>query len=166
MTGPDTGRVADRLAALERVVAGLRAKQDIRELAAAYQRAADGGWAGGTHTDPDFLTSLFTADARYQLPDTPECRGHEQIRACFERLQSVQWIIHYVGNDMLEIAEDGQSASGEIKGSAIYFQDGVPSLTYGTYVGRFVRESGRWRFADWEYVRAQQPVPVGMPRFS
>lgn len=100
------------------------------------------------------------------MPDTPECRGHDEIRTCFERLQGVQWIIHYVGNDVLEIADDGQSASGEIKGSAIYFQDGAQSLTYGTYRGRFVREDGRWRFSDWEYIRDQQPVPVRMPHLS
>lgn len=149
----------ERLERLERQLADLVAKDEIRELAARYQRGCDGGWNGGTHGDPDALTAMFTPDALYSLPDIPEARGHRQIKALFEQLQSLPWIIHYVSNSVLDI--DGDVATGDIKGLAAFFRDGATrTLTFGTYHGRFVRQDGRWLFAEWRFVRAQQPVAV------
>jgi len=63
VTGPD-----DRLRALEQTVRRLTDLEEIRGLAAEYQRLCDGGWDGPTHADPDALTRLFTDDAEYALP--------------------------------------------------------------------------------------------------
>jgi hypothetical protein len=148
-----------RVEQLEARLADLTAKDEIRELAARYQRGCDGGWDGGTHRDPDALTALFAPHALYSLPDLPEARGHEQIRELFTQLQALPWIIHYVANSILEV--DGDTAHGDIKGSAAFFRDGVHrTLTFGTYHGTFVRQEGRWLFAEWRFVRAQQPVAV------
>ncbi|MET0931888.1 MAG: nuclear transport factor 2 family protein [Aeromicrobium sp.] len=148
--------VEQRLESLEREVAELQAKDAIRELAAVYQRGCDGGWDGGTHRDPDALTALFAQDAVYALPGMPEARGHDEIRALFGRLQSIPWIIHYVANSIIEV--EGDTARGDVKGSAALFRDGEHrTLTFGTYHGRFSRTRGHWLFAEWRYVRAQQP---------
>lgn len=105
-------------------------------------RAATGA-GGGTHRDPEALTALFTADARYSLPDFPEARGHRQIRALFGQLQELPWIIiHYVSNSILEL--DCDIAAGDIKGSTAFVRDDVNrTLTFGTYHGRFVRQDGQ-----------------------
>lgn len=158
-----TNGLDERLAVLEGVVAQLRAKDEIRALAATYQRACDGGWDGPTHRDPDFLTSLFTDDATYFLPHLGQGTGSAEIRDMFVRLQPISWIIHFVANDLLKV--DGDTASGEFKCTAVLVQDGERIFTFGTYRGAFRRVDGRWRFSAWHFARAQQPdaTPGALP---
>lgn len=151
VTGPD-----DRLRALEQTVRRLTDLEEIRGLAAEYQRLCDGGWDGPTHADPDALTRLFTDDAEYALPDLPVCHGSDEIRALFRRLQdTIPWIVHYVANPELEVT--GDRAVGRIKGAACFRRDGERHLTFGTYFGEFARTGYGWRFASWRFVRAQPP---------
>lgn len=150
------GALDDRLRTLEETVRRLTDLEEIRSLAAEYQRLCDGGWDGPSHADPEALAGLFTADAEYTLPDLPVCHGTAEIRALFERLQqAIPWIIHYVANPELEV--DGDRASGRIKGAACFRRDDARYLTFGTYFGDFVRTEAGWRFASWRFVRAQPP---------
>lgn len=146
----------ERLRVLEQAVRRLTDLEEIRGLAAEYQRLCDGGWDGPSHADPDALAAMFTADAEYALPDQPVCRGTAQIRALFERLQrAIPWIIHFATNPELQV--DGDRASGAIKGAACFRRNGSRHLTFGTYVGEFVRTDAGWRFSSWRFVRAQPP---------
>jgi ketosteroid isomerase-like protein len=145
----------ERIATVEQQLAVLTAKDEIRALAATYQRSCDGGWDRPTHSDPDFLTSLFTDDASYFLPHLGDGKGPTAIREMFVNLQQIPWIIHYVANDILQV--DGDTAHGEFKCSAVFFQDGERILTFGTYLGTFRRVDGAWKFASWHFHRAQQP---------
>jgi hypothetical protein len=145
-----------RLAALELQLATVVAKSDICELAATYQRGCDGGWAGGSHSDPAFLTSLFTGDAVYDLPKYPTARGAQQIHELFVRLQELPWIVHYVANPIISV--DGDQATGHFKcAAAFYTGDSHRIVSFGSYHGQFKRVDGAWKFASWRFERAEQP---------
>src|SRR6201992_1396872 len=159
MTVPSGPDLAQRLRTVEARLAAVEDRLAVLELAYDYQRRCDGGWAGPSHADPKALTELFTPEARYALPELPVATGHAQIEALFTRLtEHVPWIVHYLVNPFVSI--DGNRARLEIKGGACFWRGPSRTLTFGTYYGELARTADGWRFADWEFVRAQQPYPA------
>jgi hypothetical protein len=147
---------AQRLLAVEARLAALEDRLAVLEHAYDYQRSCDGGWSGPSHADPRALTELFTPDARYALPELPVATGHAEIEALFGRLtEHVPWIVHYLANPFVSI--DGNRARLEIKGGACFWRGPSRTLTFGTYHHELARTADGWRFADWEFTRAQQP---------
>lgn len=137
---------------LEILQARVRELEDVRRieaLASRYHSLCDGGWAGPSHPDPDALADLWTSDGVYCINAArPPCRGRDEIRAQFVRLQSsMPWILHTFTNSEIDV--DGERASGRFKGVAFYRRDGGSHVVVGSYVGQFVRTTAGWRFASW-----------------
>lgn len=130
----------------------LRVLEDVRaveQLATRYHTLCDGGWSGPSHADPDALADLWTPDGVYRINVArPPCRGRDEIRAQFVRLQtSMPWILHTFTNTDVRVT--GDRAVGVFKGIAYYRRVGQSHIVVGTYTGEFVRTAGGWRFGSW-----------------
>lgn len=146
----------DRVLQIERRLDESDDLRAVKELIYTYHQGGDGGWDGPTHRDPDALTALFTGDAHYQLPGYPHAHGSAQIREVFVALQrNTPWISHYTANPIITVA--GDTAKGEIKLIACFWNGDTRLISFGKYFGDFVRTPDGWRFANWEFVRAEQP---------
>lgn len=138
-----------RIAVLEQRLRVLEDVRAIEHLATTYHALCDGGWAGPSHVDPDALADLWTPDGVYSINAArPPCRGREEIRAQFVRLQtSMPWILHTFTN--ADVRVDGDRAVGVFKGIAYYRRDAQSHIVVGTYIGDFARTDSGWRFASW-----------------
>lgn len=126
-------------------LAELVAREAIRELAAAYAHAADGGRF-------DDLLALFTPDGSLQVDDRPALIGPDAIRGFLGGTQtSVQdtahqrgYIRHHVTSHSITV--DGPEAA---HGAAYFFvvTERGPDH-WGRYRDRYVLRDGRWRFAS------------------
>ncbi|WP_170285649.1 nuclear transport factor 2 family protein [Microbacterium rhizomatis] len=144
-------RVGQRIDALDRRLRVLESVRDIEALAARYHTLCDGGWAGPSHADPDALADLWTPDGVYRInPRRPPCRGRDEIREQFVRLQSsMPWILHTFTNSDIEVDLDAGTATGIFKGIAYYRRRDGNHIVVGSYTGAFARTGGGWRFSSW-----------------
>ena len=118
------------------------AREEIRELVAAYAHLADTGRF-------DQLLDLFAEDGVLHGGDAPEARGREEIRrfltgtgADLRSVSPVALIRHHVSNLSIEVL-----GPDEARGIAYFFvvTDLGPDH-WGRYRDQYVRETGRWRF--------------------
>lgn len=120
----------------------LIAREQIRDLVAAYAHLADTGRF-------DALLELFAPDGVLHGGDAPEARGHAAIRAFLTGTSSdlkdvtpVQLIRHNVSNLRIEVE------SREVARGASYFfvvTDRGPDH-WGRYRDEYVCRDGRWLF--------------------
>jgi len=120
----------------------LIAREEIRELVAAYAHLADGGRF-------DELVALFADDAVLKAGDADEVRGRAALRAFFtgtgsnlrEKTQAAL-IRHHVSNLRIEV--DGPDAA---RGTSYFFvvTERGPDH-WGRYRDEYVRRDGRWLF--------------------
>jgi len=121
----------------------LSAREQIRDLVAAYAHCADGGRF-------DALVGLFADDGVLETPDGQQHTGAEAIRAFLTGTKtrlaaatSVPLIRHHVSNLRIEV-ESRDAATG-----AAYFlvvTERGPDH-WGRYRDRYVCRAGAWRFA-------------------
>ena len=120
----------------------LSAREQIRDLVAAYAHCADGGRF-------DALVGLFADDGVLETPDGQQHTGAEAIRAFLTGTKtrlaaatSVPLIRHHVSNLRIEV-ESRDAATG-----AAYFlvvTERGPDH-WGVYRDRFARVGDRWLF--------------------
>jgi hypothetical protein len=149
----------------ERRLARLEAAEEIRQLKARYAEVCDTGY------DPERMVPLFTADAVW---DGGERFGrHEGIDAIYGFFDGVSaqivWALHYMIAPLIEVAEDGESATGRwylLEPCTIVTGDGPRAmLITGTYADRYRREAGAWRFAEVKLdVQTVSPLDEGWVR--
>lgn len=140
-----TASIEDRIRRLEDIEA-------VRLLMARYHQACD-GWDGGSHEDPQAIADLFTDDGRWGIPaQHPFAHGKAEIAGLAQRLQPIDWIVHFVVNPVVEV--DGDTASAEFKGVVRMrpAADGPVGWTMGIYRAACARTPEGWRFRslDWE----------------
>lgn len=139
MSNPDafSGQAADRLA--------------IRELVDAYVRLAD-------QRDAEGQAALFTADAHVAVYNgepattkpTQVLNGRDDLAAAFGALRAYDRTTHFNGQSTVTI--DGDRASGETHCLAhhLWTEEGRRTLMVMSirYQDTFVRQDGRWSFAE------------------
>lgn len=97
----------------------------------------------------DEWVSLFTQDGSFEIPRIGPRRGHHDLRILSEELQLPDGVQakHYVSN--IDVAIDGDKASGTACFQFFKIVDGAPVLAaIGTYIDRFRRVEGEWKFAS------------------
>lgn len=120
----------------------LIAREQIRDLVAAYAQLAD----SGRFTD---LLELFTEDAVLHGGDQPEAQGHDGIRAfltgtgaSLKDVTALPLIRHHVSNLRIELL-----SPNEARGTSYFFvvTDRGPDH-WGRYRDEYVRHGERWLF--------------------
>ena len=107
--------------------------------------------------NPDGMVSIFTPDARWVVSGVGgDARGHAELRKVMASLAStVTWALHYMIAPSVELAADGQSATGKFYLFCLFTlaheddrskQDAMMSL--GKYTDKFVKLNGRWYFKE------------------
>lgn len=120
----------------------LAAREQIRELVAAYAHLADGGRF-------EDLLELFAEDGVLHGGDAPEARGRDAIRDFLagtgrdlESVTSVRLIRHHVSNLRIEITGPDQA-----QGTAYFLVVTDRGLDHwGRYRDSYARIGGRWLF--------------------
>jgi hypothetical protein len=122
----------------------------IQTLKYQYAAYCDTGY------DLDGLCSIFVPDGRWVADRYGDYVGHAQIRDFFTQMaKMVADVLHYVTSPRIEVAEDGQSASGRFYLLCLCKQrrrdDPAvtdPVIIVGTYDDTFVKRDGRWLFRE------------------
>ncbi len=138
-------------ARLERRLTRLEDRDEICELKNRYARFCDDGW------DADGIASLFVPDGEWLVRSADGGvvglhHSTEEIKAHFRtRPALIPWTLHYMNNPVIDVAEDGQTATGTwIMHSYSTVTDGeepeTAILLICSYQDDFVKVDGRWMF--------------------
>src|SRR5918993_1355359 len=127
---------------LERRVADLEAKDEIRAFIAEYCRLND------ALTELDALLALFAEDAVMRNPAGAHS-GREAIRAYYTKFftSGTKFARHHVMNQVITILEPGR-ARHDSYFIAMLGRDGESKIVYGSYAATVVRRDGRWLFQE------------------
>jgi len=145
--------LAARLARLESLEA-------IRDLIAGYARGAD------RNNDPAILAPLFAPDATWAAKGFGPFKGRDAIAEGLSATgrTDILWSLHYMISPLIELAEDGQTATGSwylwelatMPGTVANQPDSI--WVGGTYQADFSRQGGRWYFQNvWLDIRLATP---------
>jgi len=107
--------------------------------------------------DPAGIASLFVEDGRWVVDgEGGSMVGHEEIKAHFRALsEKITWAQHYMIAPRIELADDGQSATGwfyllclcTIESNDVPDEKDAVILTVN-YIDQFVKRDGRWYFQE------------------
>jgi hypothetical protein len=159
--------IAEELARLKKRLTLLEDRDEIRELKNRYARFCDDGW------DAEGIASLFVPDGEWLVRSAgggvvglhhsaDAIRGHFETRPAL-----IPWTLHYMSNPVIDVAEDGQTATGTwIMHSYSTVTDGeepeTAILLICTYKNDFVKVDGRWKFRRLTcMVHSRSPFGVG-----
>jgi uncharacterized protein (TIGR02246 family) len=134
--------------AVERLVA----TEEIRVLSAKYAMAID-------DHDWSLLETLWTEDAVWWIGDV-RFEGRDAIVTFLKNcLVDDYYGKHINGQSIIEIADDGQSATGMT--DVLWLAQNFEVQVMARYVDLVVRQEGRWLFKEREEVMiAHRPGPV------
>jgi len=142
--GPAPGEDGD-LAALQKALAELQAREQIRALFTHYGRTLD-------NRDFAAFGELYASDGEYIAGGAAgTARGPVEIAALLEGLitgNATGANLHVYSNESITVHEDLQTATASSRG-AFYVQDGAGQpipLMFATYNDELVLEDGRWKF--------------------
>jgi len=120
----------------------LLAYEQIRQLAARYALCLDS-------RDLDGLAALFVHDVNVG----PEVRGREALRRSFEEsLRPLGTTILSVSNHVIELADDGERATGSVYCSAEIEQGEHWLRQRILYRDRYRKEDGNWKFVGRQHL--------------
>jgi uncharacterized protein (TIGR02246 family) len=150
MTNFNNNLIAEQ-SSLEQRLARLEDIEAIKQLKYQYTGYCD------NHYNPEGIASLFTPDGHWIVSGVGgEATGHEEIKKLFSAMaKDIIWALHYAIAPEIEVAPDGNSATGKfyllclctIIGSNDRSQKDAVILT-GNYVDQFVKIDGRWYFKE------------------
>lgn len=134
---------------LEKRLTRLEDIESIRRVMLRYAEGIDDNF------DPDAIAACFTEDAKWSIqPSTPATgtpHGRSEIRDLFAGLKSVYtWTMHNMTNSMIDVADDGESASGTFylvdPCEIIDEKTGEPQAAFiaARYRNTFVKIDGAW----------------------
>ena len=139
---------------LEQRLQRLEDIEAIKQLIARYAKAAD------HNGDPAMMAPCFTEDAVWNCEGIGRWEGHDAIvqglrEVCTKQLS---WALHYMTQPIIEVAPNGQTASGEYylwELAKAEQEDGGPAQDTwigGWYESQFRKEGGTWLFCHIELI--------------
>ena len=130
------------------------AHDDITALKGLYARRADAVFRTPGAASATALAELFTADGVLDLGPFGRYEGRDAIRNACEHIlpQATKWSTHYIVSPVLDIARNGETATG----SWYFLIKSVPQQPpqspvieiMGGYEDQYRREDGRWRIRE------------------
>ncbi len=148
---------------LEQRVARIEDVSAITSLKYRYAAFCDAGY------DLDGLCSVFAPEGRWAANGYGDFKGRAEIRAHFAKLATtVVEVLHYVTSPRVDVAVDGQSATGLFyllclcrsrRKNDPSIAD--PVIVAGTYEDQFIKVDGRWLFRELVVnVRYSKRIPM------
>jgi uncharacterized protein (TIGR02246 family) len=127
---------------LERRLADLEAKEEIRSFIAEYCRLND------ALTEVDALAELFAEDAVMRNPSGAH-EGRDAIRTYYTNFfkSGTMFARHHAVNQVITIVEPGL-ARHDAYFIAMLGRDGESKIVYGSYADTLVKRDGRWLFQE------------------
>src|SRR4051812_33298553 len=127
---------------LERRLADLEAKEEIRAFVADYCRLND------ALTELDGLVALFAEDAVMRNPAGVHS-GRDAIRDYYTKFfaSGTRFARHHVVNQVITILEPGR-ARHDSYFIAMLGRDGESKIVYGSYADTLVKRAGGWLFQE------------------
>lgn len=127
---------------LERRLADLEAKEEIRAFIARYCRLND------ALTELDALVALFAEDAVMRNP-AGRHEGREAIRAYYTNFFETGTLFarHHVVNQVITVVEPGL-ARHDAYFIAVLGRGGESKIVYGSYADTVVKRDGGWLFQE------------------
>ena len=127
-------------------LAGLTAIEEIRRLKHVYAGVCDTGY------DPARMAPLFTEDAVWDGGRFGRYEGRDAVCGFFAGISSqIVWAMHYMLNPVIDVADDGQSATGSWylwQPCTVVGPDGPQAVWLaGRYADQYRREAGGWKFS-------------------
>ncbi|KQT31224.1 hypothetical protein ASG29_14710 [Sphingomonas sp. Leaf412] len=129
--------IEQRLQRLEDIRAIERLKYD-------YAAFCDDGY------DAEGIAGLFTEDGSWVVDgEGGSMNGRAEIAAHFRALPAhITWALHFVTQPRVDIADDGQSATGRFYLLCLCTIDGDAVVLTLNYTDRFEKRDGRWMFTE------------------
>ena len=126
----------------------------IKQLIARYMTAAD------KNGDPALMAPCFTEDAVWNCEGIGRWEGRDSIVQGLHDTSTkvLSWALHYFTQPIIEIADDGQTATGEYylwELAKAVQEDGSPDQDTwigGWYESTFRKEGGDWKFTHIELI--------------
>ena len=126
----------------------------IKQLIARYMTAAD------KNGDPALMAPCFTEDAVWNCEGIGRWEGRDSIVEGLHETSTkvLSWALHYATQPIIEVANDGQTATGEYylwELAKAVQEDGSPDQDTwigGWYESKFRKEGGDWKFVHIELI--------------
>ena len=134
---------------LERRITRLEHIEAIKQLKALYCEICD------DDHNPDRIASIFTEDGIWEGRGIGRAQGHAEIRALFERFQSLMsFSAHMTMNPRIEV--DGDTATGTwyFFGPFTFYENNQMRWQATRYVEDYRRVLGQWKIA---HLRVRPP---------
>lgn len=120
----------------------------IKQLIARYAKAAD------SNGDPTLMAPCFTQDAVWNCEGIGRWEGRDGVVQGLREVctTGIPWALHYMTQPIIEVAADGQSATGEYylwelaKVTPEGGGEAQDTWIGGWYESQFRKESDRWYF--------------------
>jgi len=132
---------------LEARIARLEDIESIRQLKHQYSVYCDHGY------DADGMTSLFTEDAVWDSNKFGTYEGRDAIHGFIKEVgKEILFALHYMNNELIEIAPDGQTARGSwilLEPATMTRADSDENdsvIITAEYDDEFVKVDGEWKF--------------------
>jgi hypothetical protein len=132
---------------LEERIGRLEDIEAIKNLKHLYAHYCDKGY------DADRFVTLFVEDSSWESNAFGVYHGRDEIHAFIAGIGGeILWALHYMVNPVIDVAEDGQTATGKwvllepatMTAAEGEVQDAV--IITATYEDEFVKVDGEWRF--------------------
>ena len=132
------------MTSIEKRMAALEAKDEIRELPARYCHAVVDG-------DARRIVELFCTDGTFKTHDLAP-QGREALLEFYGGGVGGQTHKPFVQNHVIEL-DDENNAHGRCSVEIRVWQDGTAYTQAGHYHDKYRKEDGRWRFLERHYIR-------------
>jgi CDGSH-type Zn-finger protein len=149
------------VAALQREVETLRAKDELRDLIVSYARGCDVG------NDPAVLAPLFTEDASWECKGFGRFESRNMVAKGLKAISGsrIWWSLHNMISPQIALAADGQSAvlfwylweAATLPNDATHQAEA--HWIGGTYDARARKVQGKWLFSAME-LKLSMACPV------
>tara|TARA_B100000029_G_C17177470_1_gene815642 strand:- start:18 stop:524 length:507 start_codon:yes stop_codon:yes gene_type:complete len=135
--------LAARVAALEKEVRDINAREEIRVLRCRYHECINEGLS-------EQIPELFTEDATLDFGYLGRARGREKISKFFAQVPIVlEFVKQFIHNHVIEL--DGDSGKGWSYLEAKSISKGTAYFVAGRYDDEYVRVDGAWRFSRMDF---------------
>ncbi|MGW0948911.1 nuclear transport factor 2 family protein [Streptomyces sp. NPDC002623] len=104
---------------------------------------------GTDRLDRELMLSAFHPEGRLIVPSMDfVAEGHDQVGDLLKLQSQFDKTFHFIGNTRFDIADSGDTATGEIYVLAHHLKDGQVRVSAIRYQDSYSRQDGEWRIDE------------------